>query len=446
MDNELIRGNVLKSLIRFALPVLAAMFLQSLYGGVDLLIVGQFAQTADVSGVASGTMLMHTVTMLVTGLAMGVTVYVGQKIGQGRHEEAGRAVGAGVCLFGLIALVLTVFLFGLAHPLAALMHAPAEAYDQTVSYIQVCGLGMIFVVFYNLIGAIFRGMGDSRTPLITVLVACIVNIAADLFFVCALGLGATGAAIATVGAQAVSVAVSLLLIRKKPLPFAFRLCFIRFDRLMVAKELRLGTPIALQEFLVGLSFLVIQTAVNGIDVIASAGVGVAEKVCGFIMLVPSAYSQSISAFVAQNAGAGEHGRARQALRYGVLTSLAAAAVIGTFSFIRGDLLAGIFSRDAAVIVQAHDYLKAYAIDTFLTAIMFCFVGYYNGNGRTLFVMIQGIAGAVLVRIPAVMIISAIEGVSLFQIGLATPLSTLVQIVLCLAYLKRFDADLRKSKP
>lgn len=438
MENRLLKGNVLKTLIQFALPVFAAMFLQSLYGGVDLLIIGQFAQTADVSGVATGTILMQTVNMVITGLAMGVTVYIGQKIGQGKREEAGKAVGTGVCLFAVIAFILTVLLFGFAVQLAGLLHAPQEAFKQTASYIRVCGSGMIFVVFYNLIGAIFRGIGDSKTPLLTVLIACAINIAGDLLFVCIFGMGAMGAAIATVFAQAVSVLISFLVISKKQLPFDYKKGYTRFDLRIVKTELRLGIPIALQEFLVGISFVVIQTAVNSIDIIASAGVGIAEKVCGFIMLVPSAYSQSISAFVAQNTGAGEFGRAKKSLKYGILTALCAAMLIATFTFFRGDLLAGIFAKDTAVIMQAHDYLKAYAIDTFLTSILFCFVGYYNGNGKTLFVMIQGLVGAVLVRIPVVFYMSSMADVTLFQIGLANLASSIVQIILCLCYLKTVD--------
>ena len=206
----------------------------------------------------------------------------------------------------------------------------------------------------------------------------------------------------------------------------------------MSKQFRLGAPIALQEFLVGLSFVVIQTVVNSIDVVASAGVGVAEKVCAFIMLVPSAFSQSMSAFVAQNMGAGKAYRAKAALRYGIISSFCAAMVIGSFTFFRGDLLAMIFTDDAAVIAQAHQYLKAYAVDTFLTSFMFCFVGYYNGCGSTMFVMVQGLAGALAVRVPVVLLISRIPSATLFHIGLATPASTFVQIVLCLLFYRYME--------
>ncbi len=432
--SNLVTGKVFSSLIKFAVPVFVAMFLQSLYGGVDLLVVGQFAKTADVSGVATGSLLMQTVTMIITGFSMGVTVYVGQKIGENNNKDAGKAVGAGVVLFLFVGTILSLLLVLFTRQLADLLHAPKEAFKETCDYITVCGTGTLFICMYNLLGAIFRGVGDSRTPLITVLIACTINIVGDLFFIAFLGMGAKGAALATIIAQATSVVISLLIIRKKSLPFTFKKKYIRFDKKIILRELKLGAPIALQEFLVGVSFLIIQTAVNSIDVVASAGVGVADKVCAFIMLVPSSFSQSISAFVAQNIGADRKDRAVKALKYGILTSLCVAVVIGSFSFFKGDILAGIFAKEQDVIMQAFDYLKAYAIDTLFTAILFCFIGYFNGCGNTLFVMLQGIIGAFGVRAPIVLIMSSLADTSLFKIGLATPCSSVFQVILCVSFM------------
>lgn len=432
--NDLINGKVFTSLIKFAIPVFIAMFLQSLYGGVDLLVVGQFANTEDVSGVATGSLLMQTVTMIITGFSMGITVYVGQKIGENDKKKAGEAIGAGIMLFLLLGIIITALLIIFTGQLATVLHAPSEAFKETCDYITVCGIGTLFISMYNLLGAIFRGVGDSKTPLITVLTACIINIVGDLFFIAVLDLGAKGAALATVIAQASSVIISLFIIRRKTLPFTFKREYIRFNKNIILHELKLGTPIALQELLVGISFLVIQAAVNSIDVVASAGVGVAEKVCAFIMLVPSAFSQSISAFVAQNIGAGCKERAIKALKCGILSSLCVASVIGSFSFFRGDILASIFAKDTEIIMQAFDYLKAYAIDTFLTSILFCFIGYFNGCGNTLFVMLQGIIGAFGVRVPVVLFVSSLSDVSLFKIGLATPCSSVFQILLCIGFM------------
>ena len=430
---NLTQGNVLKTLLGFALPVLLAMFLQALYGGVDLLIVGHFGTTSDVSGVSSGSMLLHTLTNLIVGLTLGVTVFVGQKIGEGKPEEAGKAIGTGIILFTIIGIFVSILTVIFAGQLAVLLNAPPEAFRETKQYIRICGAGLIFIVFYNLLGAIFRGIGDSKTPLITVIIACIANIFADLLFVAVFKLGSAGAALATILAQALSVVISFFIIIRKPLPFEFHKKYICLNSFYVKTELRLGAPIALQDFLVGISFLVIQTVVNSLGLIASAGVGVAEKLCGFIMLIPISISQSLSAFVAQNIGAGQIKRAKQSLKSGIAISLLMACFIGTFSFFRGDILASIFSNDSQVIASAHLYLKAYAIDTFFTAFMFCFIGYFNGMGKTFFSMVQGLIGGIAIRIPMVFIMRNLPDTNLFLIGMSTPIATFCQILMCFAY-------------
>lgn len=426
-------GRILPQLLSFAFPVLLALFLQAMYGAVDLLVVGQFASSVDVSAVSTGSQIMHSITTVITGLAMGITILVGQKIGEKRPDEAGIVIGNGICLFGVLALIITVVMVAGSEVAATIMHAPEEAYEQTVAYIRICSAGTVFIVAYNLLGSIFRGIGDSKMPLITVAIACVVNIVGDLFFVSVVHLGAAGAAIATVMAQAVSVLLSLLIIRKRALPFTFQRSDIRFGKKNIIKILTLGTPIAFQELLVGISFLVIIAIVNSMGVIASAGVGVAEKLCGFIMLVPSSFMQSMSAFVAQNMGAKKPERANKALVCGIGTSVLAGCLLFYLGFFHGDLLSAIFSKDAEVIAASADYLKAYAIDCLFTAFMFCFVGYFNGCGQTFFVMLQGIIGAFCVRIPVAFLISHMADVTLFRLGLATPCSTIVQIVLCVGY-------------
>lgn len=427
------QGPILPPLLRFTLPVLLALFLQAMYGAVDLLVVGQFGQPADVSAVATGSQIMQTITSIVAGLSMGATVLLGQKLGQKREQEAGQVLGSAIALFTVIGLVLTVAMMAAAGPMSTLMHAPAEAFDKTVSYVRICSGGAVFIVAYNVLGAVFRGIGDSKTPLLAVCIACAVNIAGDLILVGAFRMGVAGAAIATVAAQAVSVVLSLLATARRGLPFEFHLSYIRFHRTYTLHILRLGTPVALQDALVHISFLAITAIVNGLGVVASAGVGVAERLCGFIMLVPSSFMQSLSAFVAQNIGAGERSRAKRAMLYGMASSLCCGVLLAYFSFFHGDILSGIFSRDSEVIAASADYLRAYAIDTLLTSIMFCFAGYFNGCGNTTFVMAQGIVGAFAVRIPVSLFMSRLEPVSLFRVGLATPSSTVVQIVLFLIY-------------
>jgi putative MATE family efflux protein len=423
-------GKILGPLLRCAIPVLLALFLQSLYGAVDLMIVGKFAEPADVSGVSTGSQIMMTLTNLVSSLSMGMTVFLGQKIGERKASEGGKIVANGIMLFLSTGLFLTAFISLFAGNLASIMNAPEEAYGLTVSYIRICGAGAVVIISYNLIGSIFRGLGDSVTPLVTVLIACACNIIGDLTLVAGFKMGTKGAAIATVAAQLISVVISLLLISKKELPFKLdRFCF-KLNKEIIKKIVFIGAPVALQDLLVGISFLVILAIVNSLGVIASAGVGVAEKVCAFIMLIPSAFAQSMSAFVSQNRGAGKYDRAFKGLRYVIGVSFIFAVFMFYSAFFHGDLLSGIFAKDAEVVAASWDYLKAYAIDCLFTCFLFCFIGFFNGMEYTRFVMVQGIVGAFLVRIPVSYIMSKQEPVSLFHIGLATPCSTVTQIIMC----------------
>jgi putative MATE family efflux protein len=426
------RGRIVGPLVRFAGPVLLAMFLQALYGAVDLLVVGHFASNADVSGVAIGSQLLATITNVIVSFAMGTTIFLGQKMGEGDSEAGGSIVGTSIIMFMLIGLTLTILLPLSSGSLAGLMNAPKESFLETKQYIMICGAGAIMIVAYNVLGAIFRGIGDSTTPLVTVAIAAVINIFGDLLLVYGCHMGSAGAALATVLSQTISVIISLFLISKRKLPFTFHRSNLRLKRSVAARIFCFGAPIALQDFLVSVSFLVILAIVNTLGVTASAGVGVAEKVCAFIMLVPSAFMQSMSSFVAQNKGAGKMDRALHGTKYAILISTVIGIIMFYLAFFHGSELCRIFSSDTVVIANAADYLKAYGIDCLLTCFLFCMIGFYNGTGHTTFVMLQGVISAFFVRIPVSYIMSrTIE--TLFSIGLGIPCSTILQISLCTVY-------------
>ena len=434
------RGPILGPLLAFSMPILLALFLQALYGAVDLLVVGKYALPQDVSAVAVGSQIMQTVTGLVSSFAMGTTILLGQKIGAGRHEEGGRIIGTSAAVFFLVGAALTALIPLLSPALARAMNAPAEAFDRTRQYIAVCGFGSVMIVAYNVLGSVMRGLGDSRTPLMTVAIASVCNIAGDLLLVAVLHMGAAGASVATVLSQTLSVLISLAVLSRRSLPFSLTKRELRIDRRIVRRIIRFGAPIALQDLLVGLSFLVILSIVNRLGLIASAGVGVAEKVCAFIMLIPSAFMQAMSAYVAQNHGAGKQARAEKGLRIAVLVSAAFGAVMFWAAFFHGDLLCSLFARDDAVIAAGFEYLRAYGIDCLLTCFLFCFIGYFNGLGETGFVMVQGVAAAFLIRIPVAWWMSRTVG-RLFYIGLGIPCATVVQILACFV----FHARLRRRE-
>ena len=427
-------GKIVKPLLLFAVPVLLALFLQAMYGAVDLLIVGKFASSADVSAVSTGSQIMATLTNLISSFAMGTTILLGQQLGSGQREEGGKTVGTALVLFTGIAVIMSIILVLFAPQVSSLMNVPEEAFEKTAAYIRICGGGMLVIVAYNLIGCIFRGLGDSNTPLLTVAIAFVFNIIGDLLLCAVLDMGTEGAALATVAAQVISVVISFFLIRKKQLPFTMLKENIRIYSRYLRKMVGFGAPVALQDMLVSVSFLIILAIVNAMGVIASAGVGVAEKVCMFIMLLSTAFMQAMSAFVAQNYGAGKMQRARKALHYGIGISFTIGVAMFFITFFHGDMLAACFSSEADVIFAAADYLKAYAIDCLFTAIFFCYTGFYNGIGQTRFVMLQGIIGAFGVRVPVSYFMSLSPEPSLFHIGLATPMSSILQLVLCIWFM------------
>ena len=441
--NNFTEGNILRKLSLFMLPVLGALILQAAYGAVDLLVVGRFGSTAGLSAVSTGSQLMNLVTFMVTQLAMGATVLIARYLGEKKPERIGAVLGSATVVFAILATVLFVLLVFFAHPIAVLMQAPSEALGLTTRYVRICGMGIFFIVAYNMLAAIFRGLGDSKSPLLFVLVACLINIAGDLLFVAGFKMDAAGAAIATIMAQAVSVVLAIVILLKKDLPFTLKKSDFRLNP-QCRKFLQVGLPLALQEVLTQASFLALCAFVNRLGLTASSGYGVASKIVSFAMLIPSALMQSMASFVAQNVGASKPKRAKQAMFTGMGIGLVFGCAVFALVMLKGDMLAGIFSTDAEVVQKGFEYLKGFAPETILTAILFSMLGYFNGNNKTVFVMIQGLVQTLLVRLPMSYLMSIQPNASLTKIGLAAPVSTLVGVLLNTAFYLYFTHSQQKE--
>ena len=441
--NNFTEGNILKKLSLFMLPVLGALILQAAYGAVDLLVVGRFGSTAGLSAVSTGSQLMNLVTFMVTQLAMGATVLIARYLGEKKPERIDAVLGGATVVFAILATVLFVLLVFFAHPIAVLMQAPSEALGLTTRYVRICGMGIFFIVAYNMLAAIFRGLGDSKSPLLFVLVACLINIAGDLLFVAGFKMDAAGAAIATIMAQAVSVVLAIVILLKKDLPFTLKKSDFRLNP-QCRKFLQVGLPLALQEVLTQASFLALCAFVNRLGLTASSGYGVASKIVSFAMLIPSALMQSMASFVAQNVGASKPKRAKQAMFTGMGIGLVFGCAVFALVMLKGDVLAGIFSTDAEVVQKGFEYLKGFAPETILTAILFSMLGYFNGNNKTVFVMIQGLVQTLLVRLPTSYLMSIQPNASLTKIGLAAPVSTLVGVLLNTAFYLYFTHSQQKE--
>lgn len=438
------QGSILKKLVAFMMPVLGALILQAAYGAVDLLVVGRFGSTSGLSAVSTGSQVLNLVTFVVVQFAMGITVLIARYLGEKKPEKIGAVIGGGAIVFTIISVVLFIVMVCFAHPISILMQAPEEAVDLTASYVRICGGGIFFIVAYNLLSAIFRGLGDSKSPLLFVLVACIVNVVGDLALVAGLHMDAAGAAIATVSAQALSVVFAVVLLIKKELPFSIARKDFRLNP-QCKKFLKIGLPLALQEFLTQVSFLALCAFVNRLGLEASSGYGVACKIVNFAMLVPSALMQSMASFVSQNIGAGKKKRAKKSMFTGIGVGLVVGCLVFALVMLKGDMLAGFFSTDAAVIENGYAYLKGFALETIVTAILFSMVGYFNGNNKTIWVMTQGLIQTLLVRLPLAYFMSIQPDASLTKIGLAAPASTLVGIILNLVFSLYLEKKEKKVK-
>ena len=435
-------GSIPKKLAGFMLPILGALILQAMYSTVDMLIVGRFGTTAGISGVSTGCSVINLATFTLAGLITGVTVLIGRYLGEHENQKIGPLIGTTIAFFTAIAAVLTVALIALARPLALLLQAPEEAIDLTVLYIRICGGGIVFVIAYNLISCIFRGLGDSQLPLIFVAIACAVNIVGDLLLVAVFHMNVAGAAIATIAAQAVSVALSLVIIRRRPQPFTLKKSDIRFDGAIIARFMKIGTPLALQEILTQFTFMALLAFINRLGLDASSGYGVAQRIQTFVMLIPSSLMQSMSSFVAQNVGANREDRARKALWTGVSIGAGIGFFVMLLAFFKGDLVSEFFTEDAAVVARSFEFLRGFAPEAIVTSVLFSLMGYFNGHGRSLFVMAQSLAQSFLVRLPVSWIASMQPNASLTWIGMAAPLATCFGIALCLVYYRK----MKKEKP
>lgn len=432
-ENTFLEGPILPPLMKFALPILLAMFLQATYGAVDLWVVGKYAEPADVSAVATGSQTMLIITGIIMGLSMGTTILLARRVGEYDDEGAADVIGSTIWIFTALSIFLSIIMILAAPKIAIIMNAPAEALQKTINYIVICSIGTIFIVAYNVISSIFRGLGNSRAPLLFVGIACIVNIGFDVLLVKIFGMDSSGTAIATILAQAVSVFFSVILILKNGFRFPFFKKHLRFNFDVIKQILKLGSPIALQDMCNEVSFLVLIGMVNSLGLTASAGVGVAERLVMFMLLIPMAYMSSISSFVAQNIGANQYDRARKTMWVAMSTASIFGITMFYISFFHGGFLSSIFTKDIKVINASSSFLKATAIECLVLSIAFCFTGYFNGIGKTRFVMAQGLLSVFLVRIPYAYFASNAENPTIFNIGMSAAWTAIFTLIVCLGY-------------
>ncbi|MCM1295282.1 MAG: MATE family efflux transporter [Muribaculaceae bacterium] len=430
MQSNLTKGSVLKNLILFSLPYLLSSFLQTFYGLADLFIVGQYNGADSSSAVSVGSQVMHMVTLVIVGLAMGSTVMISQSVGAGNEKRAARAIGNTVTIFLLVSIIMTGVLLLCSDGIVTLMSTPDKAVGQTKTYLMICFAGIPFITAYNIISCILRGLGDSKSPMYFVAVACVFNVLIDVVLIGQLDMGAAGAALGTVISQTISVIVALIVLLKRDIGIKLTPTDFMIDKDVIAYIFKVGIPVSVQDLFIQISFIIITIIANRRGLIVSAAVGIVEKIIGFLFLIPSAMLAAISAIAAQNIGAGLHKRARETLRFGIIITVAFGILFSIICQFASPAIVDLFTDDRDVIRMGVQYLKSYVFDCALAAIHFCFSGYFCACGRSVYSFIHNIISALAIRIPGAYLVSKLFPDTLYPMGWAAPAGSFVSACIC----------------
>lgn len=432
MKHDLTSGSVMKNLLFFSLPYLLSFFLQTLYGMADLLIIGQFGSVADTTAVSVGSQVMHMLTVMIVGLAMGATVNIGQAVGGKDSRKAALFTGNTVTLFMGLSLVLTFLLLILRNAIAYAVSTPADAVAGTVNYLTICFIGIPFITAYNIISAVFRGMGDSKSPMYFIAVACAANIVLDYLFIGALGMGPAGAALGTTLSQAVSVVISLIFVKRRKTDFALKKADLKPDKQITGKILKIGVPVAMQDGFIQIAFMVITVIANRRGLNDAAAVGIVEKIIGFLFLVPSSMLSAVSALGAQNIGAQKPERARKTLLYAIFIAAGFGGTAAVIMQFLADGAVSLFTDSAAVTRLGGEYLRGYAWDCLFAGIHFAFSGYFCACGKSGISFMHNIIAILLARVPGSYLMSSMFPETLYPMGLATAAGSLLSAIICAA--------------
>lgn len=429
MERNLTSGSVLSNILYFSLPYLLSYFLQTLYGMADLFIIGQFDGVAGTTAVSIGSQIMHMLTVMIVGLAMGATVNIGHAVGAGDRKKASLVIGNTATLFMAVSIPMTILLICLVKPVVMVMSTPAEAVSGTAAYLTICFAGIPFITAYNVISSIFRGLGDSKSPMYFISVACAANIILDLVFMGVMDMGPAGAALGTTLSQTISVAVALIAIVKRRLISVSRSDF-RPCREHIRRILNIGVPVALQDGFIQIAFIVITIIANQRGLNDAAAVGIVEKIIGFIFLVPSSMLSTVSAVCAQNIGAGKLDRAAKTLRYAIFIAAGFGLVVSVLIQFIAEPVVGLFSSDTAVITMGGQYFRGYVADCMFAGIHFCFSGYFCAYGKSGISFLHNFLSVLLARVPGAYLASKMFADTLLPMGLAAVAGSILSVIIC----------------
>lgn len=445
LENDLTRGKLFPKMMNFAVPYLAACFLQTFYGMADLFITGQFYGAAPVSAVFIGSQVMHMVIVMITGLTIGCAVSIARSLGGQDEKTAFRLMGTSAAFFIPLSLLISAILLFLMPFILSALQTPVEAVGDTADYLFICFLGVPLIFLYNMMSSFLRGMGNTRAPMIFIALSGIVNIGLDYLLIGPMHMSAKGAAIGTVGAEALSALLCLFYLHHKAKNLQISGNSFNPQMVYLRQILSIGLPICCQDGLIQISFLAITSIADSLGVETAAAVGVVEKIISFLFLVPSAMMSTVSATAAQNAGGGFHKRARQGLRYGITTCITFGILCIILAELKAPEIINLFvPGEESVIAMGSDYFHAYCLDCAIAGIHFCFSGYFSAYRKAELSFIHNVISIFTLRIPGTYLAALLFPSTLFPMGLAAPAGSLLSVFICVYFYRKYF-NLKKAE-
>ena len=446
---SLTEGPIWKAMLLFALPVFLGNVFQQLYNAFDAWCVGNYIGDDALAAVSSSGSLIFMMVSFFNGVSMGAGVVIARAFGAKHYDTMEKAIHTAIA-FGLVTgTVLTAVGVSLTPVILRWMGTPAEVLPQSIEYFRYYFCGALFTVMYNIFVGILHAVGDSRHPLYYLIFSTCVNIALDMLFVAGLGFGVGSAAIATTVSQGVSAFLCFAHMLRVDAPYRISLRKIRFHKESLLQIVRYGLPSGVQNSVIALANVVVQSNINSFGKAAMAGCGSYSKLEGFAFLPVTCFTQALSTFVGQNLGAGKHGRVKKGVAFGVVCSCTMAEIIGVLSYLFAPQLIGIFSETREAISFGTQHMRTICLFYFLLAFSHCIAGVMRGAGKATVPMFTMLACWCLFRVTYITV--AVSFINrLTTVSWAYPITwTLSSIIFLIYFLKadwihNFDRELQKA--
>ncbi|MDD4189272.1 MAG: MATE family efflux transporter, partial [Eubacteriales bacterium] len=380
-----------------------------------------------------GGQVTFLMTMMVIGFSIGGSVIIAQYVGAKKQDKIKETISTLIIMLAAAAVLITATMLIISTPILHLINTPAESFSEARAYLNITIIGVIFVFLYNAMSAIMRGLGDSKTPMLFVSIACGLNIVLDLILVGVFRMAAAGAAYATIISQAVSVVLCVIRLKKYNSLFDFKIHSFKFNTEQFKLLLKIGIPNSIQNVITNISFLFLNSLANSFGVMASAAVGIVGKFNSFAIMPALAISSSISTLSAQNMGARMIERAKKTFYIGLVLSLAISIPIFLISRFFPAQILGLFDDTPEMINAGVLYMESFTYQYLLIPFLFCLNGLITGSGHTLFTAVNNVASALLLRIPLAYLLGIIFDLGIPGIAMSIPLSTFGAIIVLGAY-------------